>query len=149
MRPPEGGVDVDGGRMAHAPTRLIEDAVRKTLASQGRPEVAVSVALLDDRDMRELNRRYLGTDASTDVLAFALGEGEDTVGDVYIGIDQARRQAADVGVPLGEELVRLAIHGTLHVLGYDHPEGSEREESPMFSLQERLLRELLGEVTDG
>lgn len=135
--------------MAHAPTRLIEDAVRKTLASQGRPEVAVSVALLDDRDMRELNRRYLGTDASTDVLAFALGEGEDTVGDVYIGIDQARRQAADVGVPLGEELVRLAIHGTLHVLGYDHPEGSEREESPMFSLQERLLRELLGEVTDG
>jgi probable rRNA maturation factor len=127
---------------------LIEEAVRKTLAREGRPEVEMSVALLGDDDIRELNRRYLGKDSPTDVLAFALGDGGDMVGDIYIGIDQARRQAYEAGVPLREELVRLAIHGALHVLGHDHPDGPEREESPMFSLQERLVRELLAEAPD-
>jgi probable rRNA maturation factor len=93
--------------------------------------------------MRELNRRYLGKDRPTDVIAFTLGEGGDLVGDVYLGVGQARRQADELGIPLGEELARLAIHGTLHVLGHDHPEGPDRELSPMFELQERLLREVL------
>jgi rRNA maturation RNase YbeY len=120
--------------------------VDKALVAGHRPGLEVSVALLGDDQMRDLNLRYLGRDASTDVLAFALGEGDDLVGDVYIGYEQARRQAAELGVPLAEELARLAIHGTLHVLGHDHPEGRGRERSAMFRLQERLLAELLAEV---
>jgi probable rRNA maturation factor len=65
------------------------------------------------------------------------------VGDVYIGVEQAERQAAELDIPFDEELVRLAIHGTLHVLGYDHPEGEGREESPLFRRQEALVREIM------
>jgi probable rRNA maturation factor len=101
----------------------------------------VSVALLDDEGIRALNRTYLDHDRPTDVLAFSLGD-EETLGDVYVGFEQARIQAAEHAVPLDEELVRLAIHGTLHVVGHDHPDGPERVRSPMFALQERLVREV-------
>jgi probable rRNA maturation factor len=60
-----------------------------------------------------------------------------------VGFEQATRQAGELGVPIDEELVRLAIHGTLHVLGHDHPEDDERERSSMFVLQERLVRDVL------
>ncbi len=77
-------------------------------------------------------------------IAFALhSEGDPVLGDVYLGFDQARRQASELGVPVEEELLRLAIHGTLHLLGYRHPEGSDRFESEMFRRQEKLLRRLL------
>lgn len=138
------GIHIDGETFPDAPIGLIEKAVRRTLDVEGRGEVEVSVALLPDADMRRLNHQFLGKSRTTDVLAFALsGEDEPTVGDVYLGYEQAGRQAEELGVPLGEELARLAIHGTLHVLGHDHPEGPERAESPMFQLQERLLREVL------
>ena len=65
------------------------------------------------------------------------------MGDVYVGADQALRQAGEYGVPVAEELVRLTIHGTLHVLGHDHPEGPERVGSPMFRLQESLVGQLM------
>lgn len=102
----------------------------------------ISVALLADADIRRLNREHLGHDRVTDVVAFPLWEeGEPVVGDVYVGLEQARRQAAAEGVPLAEELVRLAVHGTLHVLGWEHPEeASEREASPMYRRQERIVR---------
>jgi rRNA maturation RNase YbeY len=125
------------------PTHLLERAVLAALSMEGRDDLEVSVALHDDADMRELNRRYLGKDAPTDVLAFALGEDDDLVGDLYIGVEQAARQAKELDVPLEEELARLAIHGTLHVLGHDHPEGRGRETSDMFVLQERLLAKVL------
>jgi probable rRNA maturation factor len=136
-------VHIDAVALAHAPTELIERAVSATLRAEGRLDVEVSVALLDDADMLELSRRYLGKDAPTDVLAFGLGDGNDLVGDVYLGFEQAARQAARLGVPFEEELARLAIHGTLHVLGHDHPEGEGRDASTMFETQERLVRELL------
>ena len=70
------------------------------------------------------------------------------MGDVYIGFDQAERQSAEAGVSLDEELARLAIHGTLHLLGHGHSDGPERTGGPMFELQERLLEDLLSEGAD-
>jgi probable rRNA maturation factor len=121
---------------------LLEAAVRKALVADGR-EAELSVTLVDDAEIRRLNREYRGRDRSTDVLAFSLGSPEEPLGDVYVGADQARRQAEALGVPLNEELVRLAIHGTLHVLGHDHPGGGDRFTSPMYVLQEKLLGEAL------
>ena len=132
-------VNADG--FFDAPTALIEAGVRRALAEAGEAVADISVTLLSDPRIEELNARYLGEDGPTDVLAFSLGE-DSVLGDVYVGFERARRQAAEYGVPLGEELVRLAIHGTLHVLGHDHPSGSERASSPMFALQERLVREV-------
>jgi len=144
MSRPEVQVHIDDETFPDAPVGLIEGAVRRALAAEDRDDVEISVALFPDGEMRRLNRRFLGKDRTTDVLAFTLpGGGGPTVGDIYLGYEQAGRQAAELGVPLREELARLAIHGTLHVLGHDHPEGPERAESPMFRLQERLLRDLL------
>lgn len=146
MSGPEPEVRVDDETYPSAPVELIERAVRAALASEGCRDVDVSVALLGDEAMRGLNHEYLGRDRTTDVLAFALADDDgSTVGDVYLGYEQAVRQAGEVGVSLREELARLAIHGTLHVLGHDHPEGPERDESDMFRLQERLLAELMAE----
>ena len=127
---------------------LLRSAVDLVLRDAGVTDGEISLALLDDQAIRELNRTYLGRDRPTDVIAFALHEeGESLLGDIYVGHEQAERQAGEIAVPLIEELVRLAIHGTLHVLGHGHPETDARFESEMFQLQERLLRELLDEAS--
>ncbi|MBI4540025.1 MAG: rRNA maturation RNase YbeY [Gemmatimonadetes bacterium] len=120
-------------------------AVASTLRAERCRDGEVSVTLVDDRTIALLNRRYLRRRGPTDVIAFALHEpGAPVLGDVYIGVDQAMRQAAELGVAPHEELVRLAVHGVLHVLGYDHPEGAEREESQMARRQEVLVRRVMG-----
>ncbi|MCG6956414.1 MAG: rRNA maturation RNase YbeY [Gemmatimonadetes bacterium] len=124
---------------------LLEAAVRRTWRAEGRGAGEVSVTLLDDEAIAELNRTYLDRDGPTDVIAFAMGDAAVPVGDVYLGADQAARQAGEYGVALAEELVRLTVHGTLHVLGYDHPDGPERVTSPMFVRQEALVRVVLEE----
>ena len=131
----------DGGR-PDAPADDLERAVRAACRSQDVVEAEVSVALLTDPAIQRLNERHLGHTGPTDVLAFALyEEGETVVGDIYVGYDQAMRQAEDAGVSLHEELVRLVVHGTLHVLGLDHPDDPDaREASPMYRIQEELVR---------
>lgn len=143
---PRRRVSVDGGPSGERWTGLLGRAVEGVLEAEDVPAAEISVALLDDDGMRRLNREHLGRDRPTDVLAFPLWEeGEDrVVGDVYVGLEQAERQAQDEGVPLDEELVRLAVHGTLHVLGWQHPdEAREREASPMFRRQEELVRAVM------
>jgi probable rRNA maturation factor len=137
-------VQVDAGAGPEALRPALERAVRRTLSAERCKDAEISVALHTDADMRDLNQRYLGKDRTTDVLAFSLGDGDEVIGDVYVGFEQAERQATEFGVALEEELVRLVVHGTLHVLGYDHPDGEERDQSEMFALQERLVRELMG-----
>lgn len=127
------------------PRRLLRRGVEAALASAPVTEGELSLTLVDDAGIRKLNRRYLDRDRPTDVLAFRLyEEGEPFLGDVYVGLDRARRQATEMEVSLEEELVRLAIHGTLHVLGHDHPEGPDREECEMFRLQEELVARTVG-----
>lgn len=116
----------------------------RTLDAEGAIDSEISVTLLDDPAIRAMNRDYLSKDRPTDVLAFSLGDERHVLGDVYVGADQARRQAEAVGVDFHEEVVRLAIHGTLHVLGHDHPDGRGREDSAMYRLQERLVGEVMG-----
>lgn len=135
-------INDEGG--AGAPLELLSRAVRFVLTSEGVGEGEVSLTLLDDAGIRSLNLEYLGRDSVTDVIAFTLsGEGEPLLGDIYLGFDQAVRQAAHMGIDPSEELARLAVHGSLHVLGHDHPEGEERLQSPMWALQETLLARLL------
>jgi len=130
------------GAFTEAPAELLQAAAMRVLEDDGR-QTELSVTLVSDEAITGLNRQYLGRDRTTDVIAFSLGEDEAPLGDVYVCMDQARRQAADEGVSLQEELVRLLIHGALHVLGHDHPEGPDRMQSPMFVLQERIVVEVL------
>lgn len=118
---------------------VVERAVRATLADAGIDAGELSVALLDDAGMASMNERWKEHEGPTDVLAFALYEtGEPMLGDIYIGVDRARAQAREHGEPVARELARLAVHGTLHVLGWDHPQ-ERREESDMWQLQERIV----------
>jgi probable rRNA maturation factor len=119
-------------------------AVRHVLREEGVEEAEISVALVGDAEITALNTDYLEHEGPTDVISFALHERDEApLGDVYVGVDQALRQAADFGATPAEEVLRLAMHGTLHVLGYDHPEGAERTGSEMFVRQEELLRGFL------
>ncbi|MGQ0814914.1 MAG: rRNA maturation RNase YbeY [Gemmatimonadota bacterium] len=133
-------IDTEAPRtiMAH-----VRKAVEATLKHEQVEEASISVTLLNDTRMRAMNRKYLEHDQVTDVISFPLYErGEQPVGDVYIGYEQAERQASDADVDMIEEVARLAIHGTLHVLGYDHPEDETRTKSEMWQLQESILRML-------
>lgn len=123
---------------------LLERAVRAVLDAHGIERAEISVALMDDAAIAELNRSYLGHEGPTDVISFELGAAKDEpIGDIYIGWEQALRQAAEFAVSPREELARLAVHGTLHVIGYDHPEGEEREQSEMWEQQEAIVREVV------
>ena len=98
--------------------------------------------------MRRANRRATGRRGLTDVLAYSLPQPDGrVVGDVYIcpaAAALAVRNGGSIGSGLRAELVRLAVHGTLHVLGYDHPEGAGRTRSRMWRLQERYVKRILG-----
>lgn len=139
-------VDVSVGAGVEPPVapERIAAAVRHVLRAEGVGEAELSVALLGDAEIAALNEAYLAHPGPTDVLSFHLHEpGDPPLGDVYVGVEQALRQAAEFGATPAEEVLRLAVHGTLHVLGWDHPDGAGRTGSEMFRRQEALLKELL------
>jgi probable rRNA maturation factor len=128
--------------------RRLAAVARRVLGWEGAHRARVELTMLDAAAMRRLNRRAKGRRALTDVLAFALPQPDGTlVGDVYLCRAAAERFVSRAGAGRGaerieEEMVRLAVHGTLHVLGYDHPEGSGRTRSAMWRRQERYVRRL-------
>ncbi|HEU0299503.1 MAG TPA: rRNA maturation RNase YbeY [Longimicrobium sp.] len=139
-------VEVSAGDGVAPPVDVgrIEAAVRHVLREEGVQVAEISVALVGDEAIAALNEEYLSHAGPTDVISFHLhGEGEPPLGDVYVGVQQAARQAAGFGAPVAEEVLRLAVHGTLHVLGWDHPQGEERAGSEMFLRQEALLQAFL------
>jgi len=99
----------------------------------------VSLVLTGDRALRALNSRYRGKDTPTDVLSFPGEGGETGLGDIVISVDTAARNARGLGRTLPQELDVLALHGFLHVLGYDH----ETDDGTMDRLEARLRRRLL------
>ena len=109
----------------------------KMLVAREVTAAELSIALVDDITIQQLNRDYRNQDKPTDVLAFAMSEGEQLptaedelqlLGDVIISVPTARRQAEERGRPLLDELTMLLAHGLLHLLGYDHDtDATERE----------------------
>jgi probable rRNA maturation factor len=136
---------------------------RRVLVWEGAAGARVELTLLGGAAMRRLNRRHTGRRGLTDVIAFALPQPDGSVlGDVYICPAAAARWVrgggggggggddgggspgapGKRGAPVEQELVRLTVHGTLHVLGYDHPDGRGRTRSAMWRRQERYVRRL-------
>lgn len=101
------------------PRRLLAEAVRCALAGEGIGSAAISIVGVNNRRCRRLNRTYLGHDYVTDVISFPLEEVPRLEGEIYINLDRARVQADDYRVSTRQELARLAIHGTLHLTGFD------------------------------
>lgn len=123
---------------------VIYRAVLATLKAHNSEGCEVSMLLTDDAEIRELNRQYREIDAPTDVLAFAMREGmggdlnPQLLGDLIISVPTAQRQSVVHKHSLEIELALLTVHGTLHLLGYDHQTPEEAE--IMFEEQEAVLR---------
>lgn len=120
----------------------IQNAVFLVLKREHRPG-SISVHLIGDTAMTELNRVHRGKNRTTDVLSFAANEGKwfgpktDELGDIFISVAQIKRQAKTWQVTAAEEFTRMLIHGTLHILGYDHIKPAEAK--VMFAKQEKYL----------
>ena len=127
-------------------TRALKATAKKLLEAVDEADSSLSLTIVDDEAIRELNREHRGKDTPTDVLSFPLdpgdfGDPERLLGDVVISVDTAKRQAADYDAPLQREIYRLLIHGVLHVLGHDHMEHDERAE---MEAEERRLAAAIG-----
>jgi probable rRNA maturation factor len=137
-------VALDRVRIPVSSTRIAAIA-KHVLKVEKVSNAMLSVAFIPAPAISALNRRHLKKQGSTDVIAFGLGQGKvgPVIGDIYIAPSVVRANAMRLRVPFTEELTRVVVHGTLHVLGYDHPEGERRAESPMWEKQERTVRRLL------
>jgi len=133
-------VAADGVRVPLARQRVAELA-RAVLAAEGVRDASLSIAFVRPSAIAAINREHLGHTGPTDVISFpiAAAGGAPLGGDIYISPDVAARNAVEHGVGTREEIARLVVHGTLHVLGHDHPDGCDREHSPMWLRQETLL----------
>jgi len=124
--------------------RLLRARAGRILRALSQRRSELSVSLVDDAEIAALNASYRGRRGPTDVLAFSLLEGEGVehrgrlLGDVVIGLGAAARQARARHRAVDEEVARLLIHGTLHLLGYEHR--SEREAQAMRAEERRLWR---------
>ncbi len=151
-------IDASAGSVADDDVQLVQDAVDTILKVEGysgaNQSASVTVLLTGDDRIRQLNREYADEDHVTDVLSFASEssddfpdsfDGEDLqrdrIGDIAISIPQTKRQALEKFTRFERELAMLAIHGALHLLGYDHAE--PEEEFIMFGKTDDALDEVL------
>lgn len=120
--------------------------LRRTLKMENVKSSCFSIVLIDDDKMHDLNKTYRGVDRTTDVLSFAFEDNNDIcynvrqLGEIYISIPQMKSQAKEYGHSEKRELAFLAVHGLLHLLGYDHTKSKEAEKE-MFAKQEVVLNE--------
>lgn len=143
-------VDISGRLPGGVTKRLICDLVNASFVSGGgKGNAHVTISVVDDAVMRRLNRQHRGEDKTTDVLSFPYGHGEfpeyegdsenALLGEIVVSSPRIRKQAKEVGRTVREEFALMVVHGTLHLLGYDHC--TDKEEAEMFSLQQDILME--------
>lgn len=125
---------------------LLIRAIQTTLDRHNQHEVDITLKLTNDENMRQLNNKYRDVDSTTDVLAFNqdfIDPETDRLylGDIIISIETAQSQALENAHSLNEECTLLAVHGTLHLLGYDHYDPEEKDD--MWRIQEKILKDLI------
>jgi probable rRNA maturation factor len=114
--------------------RTVRRLVGRAMRAAGVAERALTVSFSDDQELLALNRQYAGEDHATDVLSFE--QEAPLLGDVIISVETAARQAAAARQALATELVHLAVHGMVHLMGFDH--ATRAEERVMFAYEARL-----------
>jgi probable rRNA maturation factor len=123
----------------------LRKVAQRILDALGCPEAELSVTIVGDRSIRRLNRDYLGRDKSTNVISFAMQEGEfggvnpEVLGDVVISADTAAREAEEAGESFLGRLYFLLLHGILHITGYDHERSGEAEAARMEAKEREIF----------
>jgi len=119
------------------------------------PDGQLSILIVDDTGIQEINRDYLGKDRPTNVISFAMQEGEgrgvqpDLLGDVVISAETAARDASGARLPFESELYFLLLHGILHLLGYDHERGTVADARRMEAKEREIFAQLREEFLAG
>lgn len=132
-------------------TRKIKRVAKKILENLSCPkDIEISILLIDNNYIRELNKKYLNKDKPTDVLSFPMQPARrktafsltpsalNLLGDIVISVEKAEEQAKSINVSLDDEITRLLIHGILHILGHEHEKGGKKARE-MKKEEERLL----------
>lgn len=123
----------------------IKDVLNKAITIEKLNNIEFNVIIVDNDYIHKLNKEYRHIDRPTDVITFALEDNEEVIedyrilGDIYISLDKAKEQAIEYGHSFKREICFLAVHGFLHLLGYDHMK--REDEEVMFSKQEVILNE--------
>ncbi len=139
-------VEISQQIQIHIETEIVVMAAEVTLRHQGIPKGdSLTVILTGDAEIQELNRRYRGLHTPTDVLSFQAGylnpeDGSTYLGDILLSVSQAQAQAQSRGHSLADEIQLLVVHGTLHLLGYDHTKPEEK--TRMWGTQGEILAQL-------
>lgn len=138
-------------KVADELSATVEEAINKVAELYGLENAEVSVTLTDNPHIHEINREYRNVDRPTDVISFALNEGEEpeieggapinVLGDLIISVEKAQEQAIEYGHSVRREIAFLTVHGMLHLLGYDHIEEADRVE---MRKEEDFVMEKLG-----
>lgn len=129
------------GIVRTVPSRAIRRAVL-TVLHRERRSARIGVIFLGKTRMQRVNAEYLDHDTPTDVISFPLPQPDGSLaGDIYVCPFVAARNARRHGVTVRGEVLRLVIHGTLHILGWTHPEDDTRTKSPMWRRQEQYAAE--------
>lgn len=124
---------------AHPSARLRKQAIERYVRGVvGRRRCCVTVIFVGSRFCKAINKKYLNHNYVTDVLSFVIETEPVLEGEVYVNVDRARQQAREYAVPPAQEIARLVIHGTLHLIGYDDQD--ERARKRMTAAEERHLR---------
>ena len=129
--------------------RKIRKAGQRILASLSLPDAELSILLVEDAQIRELNRRYLQRDKPTNVLAFPMRKGEyatlhpHLLGDLVISVETAQRQSRRFGLNPMQMIILLMVHGILHLIGYEH-EGAKKGAREMALKQKELFHMITG-----
>ena len=126
-------------------TKIMKKYLKKCLRLEQVKNASFNVILTDNEKLKELNTKYRNIEKETDVISFALEDEKEeeiisnkrVLGDIYISVEKAREQSVEYGHTLKRELSFLAVHGLLHLLGYDHIE--KKDEEKMFKKQELIL----------
>ncbi len=124
---------------------------QKILSVSGFPDAELSILIVDNAGIQVINRDYLQRDRPTNVISFAMQEGEgggvqpQVLGDVVISAERAASDAAAAGIPFEHELWFLLVHGVLHLLGYDHERGSASDAELMEAKEREVFSALLQE----
>jgi probable rRNA maturation factor len=124
--------------------KKIRKIVEYILKKERKSQFSLSINFVGETKIKSLNKQYRDKDSVTDVISFALQDGKQILeiyelGDIFICHKQIKKQSKEFGVSYKEEMVRVLVHGVLHLLGYDHK--NKKDEKRMFFKQEKMVKE--------
>ena len=132
-------VNIAGEKKARVSAARLRKAALTALSVLGRARAGLTIVLADDAKLGRLNRLYRGKKGPTDILSFATGDLAD-LGDIFISLKQARKKAAKRGMARADYLTLLAVHGVLHLCGFDHERTADAEK--MEKKENAIMRKL-------